>query len=130
MSSYRQILTTLGEAQEALQIVADKTQHFLHETLREIATRLRESHTMTTFNTVTQLMQGQPADAAAPSIEPNKAQNQNEISPDLMAEIANTPITKSVAEHKNTFKPRPSFMHSDAEEFNHQKQFNPKPGSM
>lgn len=126
LSSYRHILTVLDDAQHALRIVADNTQHFLHETLREIATRLRESHTMTTNNTVTQIVQGFPEKTAKHAVEQAQAAQQKEISPEMMAEIAQTPVTKP----KNAFTPRPAFMQTETdEELANQKVFNPKPKS-
>lgn len=132
MSSYRQILTALGDAQVTLRTVADTTQHFLHETLLKIATRLRESHTMTTNITMTQLTQGYPmADTAAtPATQANRTELQKEISPQMLAEIAQTPVTKAQQENQKSFKPRPAFMQSNTEELEYQKAFNPKPRSM
>lgn len=131
LSSYRNILTALDEAQVALQIVADKTQHFLHETLREIATRIREHHTMTTNITMTQIVEGHTATdtVATPSVTPNHSDFQNEISPEMLAEIANTAVTKASQENQKTFKPRPAFMQTEAEDFKNEKVFNPKPRS-
>ncbi len=128
LSSYRQILTALDEAQVTLRTVADTTQHFLHKTLLEIATRLRGSHTMTTNTTMTQLIQGYPENTAS-ATESNRTELQNEISPEMLAEIAQTQVTKAQPENQKTFKPRPAFMHTETEELEHQKVFNPKPGS-
>lgn len=125
LSSYRLILTALDEAEARLRIVADNTQHFLHETLREIATRLRESHTMTTNNTVTQIVQGFPEETAKNAVEQSKPAQQKEISADMMAEIAKTPVTKP----EKSFTPRPAFMQTESDDFEKQKEFNPKPRS-
>ena len=123
ISSYMRIRDALENFQERLLVVADKSNHFLHETLKQIAMRSRQGATMTVLSISNHLPQDATAEGhqmvPARSQAPAKSNNVDakpSISSNDLTEISQTPVMKKVFGAlpfpRDDLDQRPEFTHT------------------
>lgn len=113
MASYRMINQALSGVQFTLTTLANAGNHFLHESLKQIAMRSRERDTVpqlfTSYRFLDNAVGGAPiTPVAAPITSALRPTDLNPAMPaDILAELSQTPVKSK------QYQPRPSFMQND-----------------